>query len=368
MPVKLKVMAAILACLLLSGCAAVPDKGAQEALSAAGTAMGLASAPTVEEAAWAVSTPAPTFTPTPEPTDTPVPTPTPTPEPTPSPEPKPTPFTLAWISDTQAMARHYPEELQQMAEYLVGQQQEQNIVAAVHTGDVVDSCGTLWQWENVSPPLLTIMEHIPLSILAGNHDLARERKGNKQYDLFAKREVIQRSWEGAEVYQRGEATCRLFTAGGTDFILVTLGFNNTPGARRWVKATLDENADRVAIIGIHSALEKDGTFSADGNRLIWDVVSQCPNVRLVVCGHNRGAIHRVDGYDDDGDGEPDRTVATMMCNFQDDQEAGLGYIRLLRFEPEDRSLHVRTYSPVYDLNTYEKVSDDEMTFVLENAY
>ena len=83
-----------------------------------------------------------------------------------------------------------------MAEYLVGQQQEQNIVAAVHTGDVVDSCGTLWQWENVSPPLLTIMEHIPLSILAGNHDLARERKGNKQYDLFAKREVIQRSWEG----------------------------------------------------------------------------------------------------------------------------------------------------------------------------
>lgn len=58
----------------------------------------------------------------------------------------------------------------------------------------------------------------------------------------------------------------------------------------------------------------------------------------------------------------------MMCNFQDDQEAGLGYIRLLRFEPEDRSLHVRTYSPVYDLDTYEKVSDDEMTFVLENAY
>lgn len=255
MPVKLKVMAAILACLLLSGCAAVPDKGAQEALSAAGTAIEPASAPAVEEVAWAVSTPAPTFTPTPEPTDTPVPTPTPTPEPTPSPEPKPTPFTLAWISDTQAMARHYPEELQQMAEYLVGQQQEQNIVAAVHTGDVVDSCGTLWQWENVSPPLLTIMEHIPLSILAGNHDLARERKGNKQYDLFAKREVIQRSWEGAEVYQRGEATCRLFTAGGTDFILVTLGFNNTPGARRWVKAALDENADRVAIIGIHSALE-----------------------------------------------------------------------------------------------------------------
>ncbi len=111
MPVKLKVMAAILACLLLSGCVAAPDKGVQEALSAAGTAMEPASAPAVEEAAWAVSTPAPTFTPTPEPTDTPVPTPTPTPEPTPSPEPKPTPFTLAWISDTQAMARHYPEEL-----------------------------------------------------------------------------------------------------------------------------------------------------------------------------------------------------------------------------------------------------------------
>lgn len=51
MPVKLKVMAAILACLLLSGCAAVPDKGAQEALSAAGTAIEPASAPAVEEVA-----------------------------------------------------------------------------------------------------------------------------------------------------------------------------------------------------------------------------------------------------------------------------------------------------------------------------
>ena len=100
MPVKLKVMAAILACLLLSGCAAVPDKGVQEALSAAGTAMEPASAPAVEEVAWAVSTPAPTFTPTPEPTDTPVPTPTPTPEPTAA--PTPVDPTAGWPSDIEA--------------------------------------------------------------------------------------------------------------------------------------------------------------------------------------------------------------------------------------------------------------------------
>jgi hypothetical protein len=58
----------------------------------------------------------------------------------------------------------------------------------------------------------------------------------------------------------------------------------------------------------------------------------------------------------------------MMYNYQDDWDAGLGFIRLLRFNPEDHSIEVSTYSPWYDQWGYSKVTDEENHFILTNAW
>ena len=43
----------------------------------------------------------------------------------------------------------------------------------------------------------------------------------------------------------------------------------------------------------------------------------------------------------------------MMMNVQDDQTNGVGYLRLLRFDPVADTIEVVTYSPVLDRYGYE---------------
>ena len=94
----------------------------------------------------------------------------------------------------------------------------------------------------------------------------------------------------------------------------------------------------------------------------------CPNFRLILCGHQRGSMIRTEWFDDDGDGENDRSVTIMMYNYQEDRQKGLGFLRLLRFDPMSRAIEVRTYSPWFDRWGYELASDEENHFVLENAW
>ena len=82
----------------------------------------------------------------------------------------------------------------------------------------------------------------------------------------------------------------------------------------------------------------------------------------------RGTQRRTDWFDDDGDGEAERSVTTMMFNFQDDRVYGLGFLRLLRFQPLDHSIEVLTYSPWYDQWGYEKATEEENHFLLPNAW
>ena len=56
--------------------------------------------------------------------------------------------------------------------------------------------------------------------------------------------------------------------------------------------------------------------------------------------------------DDNADKTPDRTVHQMMMNVQDDPTNGVGYLRLLRFDPEADTIEVVTYSPILDCYGY----------------
>lgn len=289
----------------------------------------------------------PTPVPTPEPTATPVPTPTP--------EPTATPFTIAWISDTQTMAQIHPDILACMRDYVLSVKEEQNIVALFHTGDVVDACGSQQQWDNVTYGLMPLVEELPTFMAAGNHDQAPDRGEYGKYSLFTRREMVQKAWEGMEAYKlQGEAGYRVLEL-EDDQILVAEEINKYPEA--------------TAIVVTHSAIFGDGSRTPDGNRIHWDILSKCPTVRLVVCGHERGiTCRRTDEYDDDGDGTMDRQVTTLMCNFQEDTVNGLGYLRLLRFDPESRAVSVTTYSPWFDLYTYGDLPEEEMAFTLENGF
>ena len=64
----------------------------------------------------------------------------------------------------------------------------------------------------------------------------------------------------------------------------------------------------------------------------------------------------------------ERTVNVLAFNYAEDEANGLGYLRLLTFDPKTRCVEVSTYSPVSGKSVYDAAAPEADTFTMENAY
>jgi hypothetical protein len=140
------------------------------------------------------------------------------------------------------------------------------------------------------------------------------------------------------------------------------------GCDRLDQPNLQKYADHYAVLCVHSYMSVGG-YSSIGRRLIEGVVKKSPNIRLVLSGHEGGMVYFAEELDDNGDGTTDRTVHQMMMNLQDDLYNGVGYLRILRLDPNTDTLEVITYSPVLDLFGYKSYVGDQFgeKKILEDA-
>ena len=293
------------------------------------------------------------------PTPSPVPTASPTPVPTasPSPTPVPTPVSLYWISDTQVYAYRYPKVFNKVFAYMANSCEAQNALGVLMTGDVVDNRSAQRQWNNAKAAIGLIADRLPFWCVAGNHDVGAD---SADYTAFLSCGFCAAD-EGDQLYRDGVCWYDTFTAAGQDILLLGIGWQTDANYLPWARAVLTDHADLPAILLVHSFLTDKGGLTAMGKTLESELISACPNVRLVLCGHNDGSVRWDKTYEDG------RTVNALLYNFQDDKKNGLGYLRLLTFDPLDRSIHVTTYSPWFDDYDYQKDTSLD-TFTLENAW
>lgn len=311
----------------------------------------------------AVPTPAPTQSPAP----TPEPTPAPTPEPTsaPTPTPAPTPFTFLWIPDTQNYAWGSDDGLKAIVSYALREKENLNIVAVVQTGDLVENNALDAEWEKIRDCFEPLRGLIPFYCVCGNHDLgagvgpdmiaARGYEQYFKYDLCDVREEEQR-------YHDGECWYRFLDE--QQILLLGIGWRldkNTEERDEWVNSVLDAYSEYPAVIVTHGYLD-DASLIASGETLRKKVISKHTNVRLLLCGHRRGAVRTVTENEDGS------TFAAVMVNLQDEREWNTtGYCMLVTFDPLSRSISFTNYSPVLDDYNYYNDPSKE-TFTLENAY
>ncbi|MEZ4628155.1 MAG: metallophosphoesterase [Eubacteriales bacterium] len=289
-------------------------------------------------------TPAPTATPEPEPTT----------EPASEPTTEPKPFSIAWISDTQEYTADDNEVLGAMTQWIADTQDEYNTVAVVHTGDIVYNAYRAYQWENFTAAFGRLPEGMCILTAAGNHDFLEKNDPNTPYlDYRPDTDV-----DPAHAFdESGYVYYATFTAGGVNVLLFSLSYGYEVAASEWINETCARYPDHYAILCLHTYVDAGG-YSSVGKRLIEGVVKQSPNIRLVLCGHARGTAYRPEEIDDDGDGKADRTVHQMMMNTQDDQDKGIGFLRILRFDPINDTIEVVTYSPWLDRYGYGDMYDD----------
>lgn len=271
-------------------------------------------------------------------------------------------FTLAWESDTQYYNEEFYEHQLNIHRFLLEERESLNLQYLFHTGDIVDNFDQPAQWANADPAYQMLDDaELPYNVLAGNHDVGSMAGDYSQYGkYFGEARYQDKPWYGGS-YENNRGSYTLFSSGGVDFIVVSQGWGPGEEEIAWMNEVLAQYPERTAILNVHEYMLTTGGLGPIPQQIQDEVVATNPNVSMVMSGHYHDAHTRVDSFDDDGDGTPDRDVTQMLFDYQGLPEGGQGFLRLLHFDNEGQRMLVRTYSP-----SLEQYSSDDPTLTPED--
>lgn len=271
-------------------------------------------------------------------------------------------FTFAWESDTQyyndnqgqagdpASPDGWYAHQQAIHGFLLENRDELNLQYLLHTGDIVDDWDQEHQWLNADPAYRALDEaRLPYGVLAGNHDVGGALADYSKYsEYFGADRFDGNPWYGGQI-QDNRGHYDLISVDGVDLLMLYMGW--APGDEHiaWMNEVIARYPERKVWINLHEYMLTTGGLGPIPQRILDEVVAPNPNVVMVSSGHYHDAYTRTDEFDDTGDGVPDRTVYSMLFDYQGLPEGGLGYLRLLHFDNEDDTIRVRTYSPSLDV-------------------
>jgi hypothetical protein len=277
-------------------------------------------------------------------------------------------WSLALLPDTQYYSLSFPDLFTLQTHWIVENKDKYDIRYVLGLGDITDT-NTGREWRNAKKAIDQLDGHVPYALASGNHDYsphgdsASGRSGMNEFFPPSKFE----KWPTfGGVMKKGNITnsYHLFSAGGTDWIVIVLEWAPSDAAVKWANEVLAKYPKRKAILVTHAYLFDDNTrydFAKKGKKQkwnphsytrkscndgeeLWQKLVRKNNFALVICGHV--SIH---GYgflvskNDRG-----HRVYQMLVDYQSRQRGGEAYLRLLEFLPDGRTVHVISYSPLRD--------------------
>jgi hypothetical protein len=280
------------------------------------------------------------------------------------------PFTIVIIPDTQIYCFNDPswrkssrqEVFLQMTAWIAKNAKQENIVFALHMGDIVTTYDSAAEWKIANAAMSKLDGKVPYCFTIGNHDLAMEGDSIRDSTLFNKTFPYQRyqkePWYGGRLTDDGftptdnyDNSYHRFSAGGWDFLIVSLEVGPTDAMLAWADGVIAAHPDRRVILITHSYVDghdqrdPPGGYGylppgeANTGEEIWQkLVRKNKKIDFVFNGHlaNRDD-HRglVESRADHGN-----TVYQLLSGEDHD-----GWLRLLTFMPEEKKVVVRSYSP-----------------------
>lgn len=279
-----------------------------------------------------------------------------------------TSFTVVVLPDTQYYAAAHPEILEAQAQWIVRRRKPDRIALVVHEGDIVDADETR-QWETAPRSLHQLDGVVPYVLSAGNHDyrrqgavISRETSINAYFPAagFARTPWFKGTFAPGHI----ENSFELVDTPTGAWLILSLEFGPRDAVLAWADQIAKRYRETPAILVTHAYLYSDDTrydhvsrpgqlwnphgYFPDGDGAVNDgeeiwrkLVSKNDNIQFVVCGHDLAdGVGRLTSARPDG-----TTVHQLLANYQTGALGGEGYLRLMRFFPDERKVAVRTYSP-----------------------
>jgi hypothetical protein len=303
-------------------------------------------------------------------------------------------WSMVLMPDTQNYVKASGEKhvLTTVTEWIRDNRDEFKIQVVLHEGDIVNNNNTTspsvppssgdqnstLQWQNAQASMHVLNGEVPYIMAAGNHDFGFLNSENRETQINtyfkatdnplvdpAQGGILQGVKTAGEIQNAYYA----FTApDGRKMLVFSLEWEPQPATVTWANqiAALPQYADHSAVLLTHAYLQGNNTrytsskVAADnaGSELWTNLVRQHENFEMVVNGHFGG----------DGQGYvastalAGNTVNQLFFNTQFETQGGNGWIQLLEFMQDGKTVRVRTYSPY--LNQMRPHPELEFEFLL----
>lgn len=307
-----------------------------------------------------------------------------------APEERPVPafvpgsWTLAVLPDTQYYSESHPWVFAAQARWLLRERERRSIAFALQLGDITNR-NTPEQWANARAALRLLDGAVPYAFVPGNHDYgpggnaATRDSLLNQYFPYAEISALP-GFGGAMEPGKLDNTWHSFEAGGTRWIVLALEWGPRDETIAWAAKVLEAHPDCRGILITHAYMNNndrryDITDSAhpqdynphlyqtpggvnDGEEL-WQKLVRRHDIPLVLNGHVLGdGTGYLESFNDAG-----KAVHQILSNYQMRQLGGEGYLRLLEFLPDGRTVQVKSYSVLY--GRYLTAPDQQFSFELD---
>jgi len=274
-----------------------------------------------------------------------------------------------------------------------------NIKMVVCTGDLVEQNDIInrgedgdqsaqRQWEASVQAFSTLNGKVPYITATGNHDDSIDTNGirtSRFPDFFQidnnwlnQKIVVQNSTNEAGKPTLENSAYELKSLNGKDYLFITVEFAPRDTVLKWAKTVADLEQykhHRIVLLthaylnnknertsgepkwfiykpySINNSIQKSDRIklpAANNGEQIWEkLVQPASNLELVLCGHISG-----EGYRSDKN-LADKSVHQMLFDAQSmggghrNGNGGDGWIRILEFFPDNKTVKVKTFSPFF---------------------
>jgi hypothetical protein len=279
------------------------------------------------------------------------------------------PFSLVILPDTQYYV--FPknggavEMFRTQMEWIARQKDVRQIEYVLHLGDITEY-NSYPEWARARSLFGLLDGVLPYAISFGNHDGIQDQLNRTQLgNAFFKTAEFETwpTYGGVFETNRMDNSYHLFTAGGIDWMVLSLEYGPRNIVLDWANTVVAANSSRKVIVITHAHVFWDNTLLGSSTNhvsvpsiqnkrqndppAVWDkFLRRHPNMFMVLNGHSSAPGNTAGQVL--GTGDAGNRVYQFLSDYQFDGNGGGGYLRTLTFKPETDGFEVASYSPFFD--------------------
>ncbi|MFC1679938.1 Ig-like domain-containing protein, partial [Elusimicrobiota bacterium] len=272
-------------------------------------------------------------------------------------------FSVVILPDTQLYSQTYPQIFSAQTEWIARNTAERNIEFVLHEGDITN-LNTEEEWGRAQSSLEVLDGRVPYALAVGNHDMGRPAcPGVGDTALFNRFFPVSRyqglpTFGGVYEAEKLDTSYHTFSAGGKEYLVLALEYMARDQVLEWADTVISAHPGHEVMVVTHLYLNEEGRPAAYGDhavpdpscgndgQAIWEkFLKRHENISYVFNGHFLGdGLGKLMSV-----GERGNNVYQILANYQMESAGGNGFLRIMEFAPDEKTVYVRTYSPSRDV-------------------